>query len=242
MATRMGFQFNEPLSNGTDVRSWFDQFEVFLEVGELVDEPIVPEVPAEENREQEETDRLTREREARIEELKELQRTKLLIVNMDSSMFKKATNLCKPTKLVEESYSKLKQRLCEHFAPKPTKFASRYHFTQIRQKDNEKSTSYMERLLVCATDCEFEDLDSRLLDQFVAGLRDEREKAKLLKKNNLTLEIAREHMLSLEKTKIEAQEMCASRSTGTVNSVKPKKKERSHRTDKKTVLHEMSRL
>ena len=31
-------------------------------------------------------------------------------------------------------------------------------------------------------DCEFENLDSRLLDQFVAGLRSETEKAKLLKK------------------------------------------------------------
>ena len=237
MATVMRYQFNEPLSTAkvTDVRSWFEQFEVFLEVGELVEDPTIPEIPEDENRVQDETDRLTREREVRIEELKELQTTKLLIVNMDSSMFKKATNLCKPTKLVEERYSKLKQRLCEHFAPKPTKFASRYHFTQIRQKENEKSTSYMERLLVCATDCEFQDLDSRLLDQFVAGLREEREKAKLLKKTNLTLEIAREHMLSLEKTKLEAQEMNAS-SSGTVNSVKYRKKERSHRTDKKTVV------
>ena len=237
MATVMRYQFNEPLSTAkvTDVRSWFEQFEVFLEVGELVEDPTIPEIPEDEDRAHDETERLTREREVRIEELKELQTTKLLIVNMDSSMFKKATNLCKPTKLVEERYSKLKQRLCEHFAPKPTKFASRYHFTQIRQKENEKSTSYMERLLVCATDCEFQDLDSRLLDQFVAGLREEREKAKLLKKTNLTLEIAREHMLSLEKTKLEAQEMNAS-SSGTVNSVKYRKKERSHRTDKKTVV------
>ena len=121
MATVMRYQFNEPLStaNVTDVRSWFEQFEVFLEVGELVEDPTIPEIPEDDNRAQDETERLTREREVRIEELKELQRTKLLIVNMDSSMFKKATNLCKPTKLVEERYSKLKQRLCEHFAPKP---------------------------------------------------------------------------------------------------------------------------
>ena len=121
MATRMGYQFNEPLStaNVTDVRSWFEQFEVFLEVGELVEDPTIPEIPEDNNRAQDETERLTREREVWIEELKELQRTKLLIVNMDSSMFKKATNLCKPTKLLEERYSKLKQRLCEHFAPKP---------------------------------------------------------------------------------------------------------------------------
>ena len=57
MATVMRYQFNEPLSsaNVTDVRSWFEQFEVFLEVGELVEDPTIPEIPEDDNREQDET-------------------------------------------------------------------------------------------------------------------------------------------------------------------------------------------
>ena len=208
---------------------WFDQFEVFTEVGDLVEEPDIAAVPESTTRAAEETQRLTEEREAQIFNNKQLQMTKLLICNMDANMFKKSTNLARPTKITEMPYDELKEILCEHFAPKPTKFASRYHFTQIRQQENEKSTSYMERLLVCAMDCEFEDLNSRLLDQFVAGLRNETEKAKLLKKNNLTLEMAREHMLSLEKTTLEAQRMKSGESStsGTVNSVsKAKKREK----------------
>ncbi|XP_063694643.1 uncharacterized protein LOC134826257 [Bolinopsis microptera] len=42
-----------------NVRSWFEQFEVFLEVGELVEDPTIPEIPEDDNRAQDETDRLT---------------------------------------------------------------------------------------------------------------------------------------------------------------------------------------
>ena len=220
------YQINDKLTSSSDIRMWFDQFQVLMEVGDLVEEPDIAAVPDDPAREADETQRLTQERETLVFNNKQLQMTKLLICNMDANMFKKSTNLTRPTKITETPYDELKEILCEHFAPKPTKFASRYHFTQIRQKENEKSTSYMERLLVCAMDCEFEDLNSRLLDQFVAGLRNETEKAKLLKKNNLTLEMAREHMLSLEKTTLEAQRMKSGEAStsGTVNSVSKSKR------------------
>ena len=234
MATKI-YQCADKLTSDVDIRMWFDMFEVFVEVGELVEEPTVPEVPVDAHRVAAETQRLTTERDARIEELKQLQLTKLLIVNMDMDMFKKATNLSRPQRITQVKYDELKQTLTEHFAPKPTKFASRYHFTRIRQKVDEKSSLYMERLMVCATDCEFEDLDSRLLDQFVAGLRDEREKARLLKKTNLTLESAREHMLSVERSNMEAQEMNTTTSSGTVNSLKSKhRREKTPKTERQS--------
>ncbi|KAL5252349.1 hypothetical protein ACHWQZ_G015199 [Mnemiopsis leidyi] len=42
---------------------WFEQFAVFLEAGELVDEPVVLEIPVVNHRPEDETQRLTREKE-----------------------------------------------------------------------------------------------------------------------------------------------------------------------------------
>ena len=188
MATRTAI---EKLTLSSDLRSWFEQFEIIVGVSGW----IVGDTPG--------------------------QMTKLLICNMEAEMFRKASNLVRPGKIVDTTYESLKKSLCDHFSPKPTKFASRYHFTQTIQEEGEASSSYMERLMTIAMDCEFENLDSRLLDQFVAGLRSETEKAKLLKKTNLTLQTAREHMLSVEKTKLEAQIMKSglSTSSSTVNNI-----------------------
>ena len=142
MATRM-LQSDQKLSSNSDIRLWFDMFDVFVEVSELVEEPNVPEVPEDTHRQEAETVRLNAERNNQIHPLKQLQLTKLLIVNMDMEMFKKATNLSRPQRITEVHYDELRRKLTEHFAPKPTKFASRYHFTQIRQKDNEKSTEQL---------------------------------------------------------------------------------------------------
>ena len=149
------------------------------------------------------------------------QMTKLLICNIDAEMFRKVSNLVRSGKIVDTAYESLKKSLCDHFSPKPTKFASRYHFTQTIQEEGGSSSSYMEKLITIAMDCEFEYLDSRLLDQFVAGLRSETEKAKLIKKTNLTLQTAREHMLRVEKTKLEAQIIKSgmSASSTTVNNI-----------------------
>ena len=188
MATKTAI---EKLTLRSDLRSWFEQFEIIVGVSGW----IVGDTPR--------------------------QMTKLLICNMDAEMFRKASNLVRPGKIVDTVYENLKKSLCDHFSPKPTKFASRYHFTQAIQEEGEASSSYMEKLMTIAMDCEFDNLDSRLLDQFVAGLRSETEKAKLLKKTNLTLQTAREHMLSVEKTKLEAQIMKSgmSASSTTVNNI-----------------------
>ena len=62
---RVNYQHTEHLSTskGLNITMWFEQFAVFLEVGELVDEPEVPEIPVVNHRPEGETQRLTRERE-----------------------------------------------------------------------------------------------------------------------------------------------------------------------------------
>ena len=81
-------------------------------------------------------------------------------------MFKKAYHFSKPGEITTTEYKVIKERLCNHCAPKPTKYAQRYAFTRIFQGRSERVAEYVERLTETAMDCEFGDeLESRMLDQ-----------------------------------------------------------------------------
>ena len=227
MATRM-FDQKLTTSIGSNIRLWFTQFEVFVKHQGAIVEPAIEAVPENLNADAEARNAWTAERDRRNERNVQLQWTQTLIVSMDAAMFKKAYHFAKPEDITTTEYKVIKQKLCNHYSPKPTKFAQRYAFTRIFQVKGERVAEYVERLTETAMDCEFEnELESRMLDQFIAGLSDESVKAKLLKKTDLTLAAAREHVATLEKSVEEAQYMSknsvTARSSGTVNKVSDRK-------------------
>ena len=144
---------NQKLSSNSNVTLWFEQFEIFVQLSNLIVEPEIAAVAEDANRQEEETRRLNDVRNQQIEHDKQLQWTQILLINMEMDMFSKSTNLSRPVNIRDMEYKQLKQRLLDHFAPKPTKIASRYHFTQLRQKQGEKSSLFFERLMVSASEC-----------------------------------------------------------------------------------------
>ena len=168
MATRL---YDQKLTTaiGSNIRLWFTQFEVFVKHQGAIVEPAIEDVPENLNADAEARDVWTAERDRRNERNVQLQWTQMLIVSMDAAMFKKAYHFAKPEDITTTEYKVIKQKLCNHYSPKPTKFAQRYAFTRIFQVKGERVAEYVERLTETAMDCEFEnELESRMLDQFIA--------------------------------------------------------------------------
>lgn len=64
-------------------------------------------------------------------------------------------------------YSKLKEKLTDYYAPKKNVHYARYLFLKMRPNVGESTVSYAARLREKAVNCEFHDLDERILEQII---------------------------------------------------------------------------
>ncbi|UYV78128.1 hypothetical protein LAZ67_16000203, partial [Cordylochernes scorpioides] len=79
--------------------------------------------------------------------------------------------------------------LTGHFCPKPNVIVQRYHFNK-RNQGTESVSAYVAELRKLSENCEFIDLDDRLRDRLVCGLRNEFLVKRLLSEKDLTFEKA----------------------------------------------------
>ena len=131
----------------------------------------------------------------------------LFIAKTDEGMYKLLKSLVSPKPVGECSYEECKTLILNHLAPAPTKFAQRYKLRSCVQESDESTATYISRLRTIANECEFENYNEAILDQLLAGLRDQKVVSELLTKEDLTLETAVREALSREQATKEARYM-----------------------------------
>ncbi|KAK9406038.1 hypothetical protein NXF25_004812 [Crotalus adamanteus] len=104
--------------------------------------------------------------------------------------FEIAENPAAPVPLESVSYADLKKLLKEHFQPKMSVIAWRHTFEQRDQRPGESAKEYIAALRKAAKHCEFKDLEERLRDRFVCGLRHRELQQRLFAKEDLSFQDA----------------------------------------------------
>src|SRR5277367_839719 len=120
-----------------------------------------------------------------------------------------ARSLTAPAKPQEKGYAALVTLLNGHFIPTPNKTTERYKFSQRSQVEGETVAQYLAELRRLAMTCEFAptELDSRICDRLVVGLRDTHITDKLLNEKDLSLTKAVELANKCEASKKSLQEL-----------------------------------
>ena len=196
MATRL-LRVEERLETNTkDVGMWFEKFNYYLIEKEL----IIP-TPAD-------PDQVTDIEQEAIKKMKKRQVVHL-INNMSSEMFSRLKNLMAPKEIGEESLETIQAALEQHASPKPTVLTERHKFHWLRQKDGEETGVFFSRLREQALKCCFDadQLDERIRDQFVFGIKSVDARETLLSEDIDKLEIKTvfEKVIAIERSKKEAQ-------------------------------------
>lgn len=108
-----------------------------------------------------------------------------------SELFDLAKLLCNPSKLREVILVNLFKKLDDHFAPSPPEIAKRILFERRNQLEDESAAEFVAKLLELAECCNFgENLESRLRDRIVGGIKDLGVQKRLLMESKLTLQQA----------------------------------------------------
>ncbi|CAI5771789.1 Hypothetical predicted protein [Podarcis lilfordi] len=102
----------------------------------------------------------------------------------------------------------IQEKICNHYAPKPSKIAAHHAFYHRNQAEGESINNYTTALRQAARHCKFRDLDGALMDQIVCGVRDIHLQWRLLAKPDLTLQKAIEEAVASEAAERSAQEIC----------------------------------
>ncbi|KAK9403206.1 hypothetical protein NXF25_008033 [Crotalus adamanteus] len=114
--------------------------------------------------------------------------TLLCVCGQDA--FDIAENLAAPVPVESVSYADLKKLLKEHFHPKMSVIAWRHTFEQRDQQPGESAKEFIAALRKAAKHCEFKDLEERLRDRFVCGLRHRDLQQRLFAKEELSYQDA----------------------------------------------------
>ncbi len=107
-----------------------------------------------------------------------------------------------PVKLNDDAttYDKLIEQLRSHYGKKTAVLAGRSDFTSIRQKEAQSVEEFAAALRAAAIHCKFgAELDIRLRDQFVIGLKNDAIRKRLMEKDDITFAEALKQASDLER-------------------------------------------
>ena len=135
------------------------------------------------------------------------------------------SDLHAPIELSDNSitYDKLIEDLDKAYGKKVSKMASRVRFQTIQQHEGQTVDDYMAELRHAAMDCQFGDqLEPRLKDQFVVGLKSEHIKKKLLEDEDRALAdiISKARALELVDREHHASRAATSSNSSTTHQVR----------------------
>ena len=123
-------------------------------------------------------------------------------------VYKLLKSLTAPDQPKDKTFEELCTTLRSHFKPKASLRTRTYRFQSRKQRDGESLQDYLANLKELSIDCEFgTDLERRLCDGFVYGLRNENTKVKLLAKPAITLDQAVELAAALDQASADAKEI-----------------------------------
>ena len=149
----------EPLTLSCCVRSWFERYEFHVLAGDHL--TVVPELAADESN--------LDVRNAAIKK-----NLAMFIAKIDEGMYKLLKSLTSPKSVGDCSYEECKTLILNHLAPAPTKFAQRYKLRSCVQESDESAATYISRLRSIANECEFTNYNEAILDQLLAGLKNQK--------------------------------------------------------------------
>ena len=130
------------------------------------------------------------------------QKRALLLASIGMNALSYVRDLNQPTALNDNSitYTKLVEQLRAHFGKKTAVRAGRSEFTNIRQKEDQSVEDFAAALRAAAVHCKFDaELDVRLRDQFVIGLRTDAVRKRLMEKDDITFPEALKQASNLER-------------------------------------------
>ena len=178
----------EHLTLTSNIRDWFERFEFFVLANDL---KVVVAADA--------TDPV---------KLAAKQKNMAVFVSrIDKDCYKLLKSLSSPTEVTELAYEAAKKLLVDHLDPKVTKWAQRVKFHKIKQLEGQQAQDFISVLRAAAAECQFTNYEESLLDQLLAGLKDEETVSELIRKEDLTLNSAIKEILAREQSKREAHDM-----------------------------------
>ncbi|CAI5793589.1 Hypothetical predicted protein [Podarcis lilfordi] len=89
--------------------------------------------------------------------------------------------------------------MTRHLVPQPTKNHSRYDFAHREQQAQESASEYITALCTILMYCQFADIEERLLERLLSGVRDSCLRCKLLPKDDITMMEATNMATAFEK-------------------------------------------
>ncbi|XP_013913299.1 PREDICTED: uncharacterized protein LOC106542174 [Thamnophis sirtalis] len=106
------------------------------------------------------------------------------------AMFVSARALAAPRPAYTLGWDTLMARLKGHYAPAPSRIARCFAFHRRVQKPMESISQFLESLHVTAAQCDFQNLDENLVEQFVCGVRDIHLRSRMFRHHDITLQQA----------------------------------------------------
>jgi len=103
-------------------------------------------------------------------------------------------------------YERLREKLCNYYAPKKNKHYSRYIFSKLRPLCGESTTAYATRLREKSHDCEFENEDDRILEHIIQTTKNQSLVKKTINRRWTLTEMLNE-VHQLEDTKLQVSDM-----------------------------------
>ncbi|KAL5249516.1 hypothetical protein ACHWQZ_G018395 [Mnemiopsis leidyi] len=208
MATSRLRTYKDLLTSSSDIENWFQKFRYHL----LEQELIVPVAENPENPSANETTAINAMQKKIVIHL---------INSMDTEMFTKLKTLVAPNDPIDQTIESIEKTLVAHLAPKPTILSERHTFYLLKQKSGEDTGHYVTKLREQAIKCKFEEaqLNERIRDQFVVGISCLEAREVLLSENvtDLTLELAFQKTVAVERSRKEAQNLGTS---NTINQIR----------------------
>ncbi|XP_032997764.1 uncharacterized protein K02A2.6-like [Lacerta agilis] len=104
-----------------------------------------------------------------------------------------------PKNIEDCSFDELTKAMTGHLAPQPSKNHRRYDFAHREQQAHESVNEYIAALREIAMYCQFTNLEERLLERFIVGVRDSHLRRKLLAKDDITMATAMNMAMASEK-------------------------------------------
>ena len=138
------------------------------------------------------------------------QKRALLLASIGMSALSYVRDLNQTTALNDNSitYTKLIEQLRAHYGKKTAVLAGRSEFTNIRQKENQSVEEFAAALRAAAVYCKFNaELDVRLCDQFVIGLRTDAVRKRLMEKEYISFPDALKQASDLERIAKDSQQL-----------------------------------
>ncbi|KAL7293237.1 hypothetical protein TKK_0013377 [Trichogramma kaykai] len=146
----------------------------------------------------------------------EQRKVSVLLTSIGSSVYKTLRDLCSPTLPQEKTYEELCETLKKHYSPRISVYKERRQFYRLVQGSSENVSQWYARVKKGAVECQFgAELDNRIKDQFVSGLKEGKVLDRIFEENHST-PLAETLEIALKK---EASLMLSSTTSAEINKV-----------------------